>query len=123
MIETNDDWYGTKVITLIVYDEFERVGDSLSVKEKNKFVILTPAKVVALVPFEDPSRPKIFIETAATQGMTRFGRCYNPEELAFGRKKNNQGKRPISEGEAEEFWNKMQPKDYSIVNHLEKTPT
>ncbi|XP_069152751.1 uncharacterized protein [Solanum lycopersicum] len=31
-------------------------------------------------------------------------------------------KRPISEAEAEELWRRMQPKDYSIVKHLEKTP-
>ncbi|XP_049346831.1 uncharacterized protein LOC125811394 [Solanum verrucosum] len=56
-----------------------------------------------------------------TQGMTRSGRCYTPEELAQGGQKKDQAKRPISEAEAEEFWRKMQPKDYSIVKHLEKT--
>jgi len=36
--------------------------------------------------------------------------------------KKDQTKRSISKAEAEEFWRKMQPKDYSIVKHLEKTP-
>ena len=54
--------------------------------------------------------------------MTRSGRCYTPDELALGGQKKDHAKRPISEGEAEEFWRRMQPKDYSIVKHLEKTP-
>ncbi|XP_069145404.1 uncharacterized protein [Solanum lycopersicum] len=53
--------------------------------------------------------------------MTLSGRCYTPEELAFGGQKKDKGKRPLSEEEAEEFWRKMLPKDYSIVKHLEKT--
>ncbi|XP_015068884.1 uncharacterized protein LOC107013502 [Solanum pennellii] len=54
--------------------------------------------------------------------MTRSGRCYTPDELALGGQKKDHAKRPISEAEAEEFWRRMQPKDYSIVKHLEKTP-
>lgn len=50
MIETNDNCCVTKVITQIVYDELEKVVASLSIKEKKEFVIMTPAKVVALVP-------------------------------------------------------------------------
>ena len=30
---------------------------------------------------------------------------------------------PISEGEADEFWRRMQPKGYSIVRHLDMTPS
>ena len=63
------------------------------------------------------------IETVVAQGMTLSGRCYTPEELSLGGQKKDQGKRPISKREVEEFWRKMQPKDYSIVKHLEKTPT
>ena len=51
--------------------------------------------------------------------MTRSGRCYTPEELAQCGQKKDQPKRPISEAEAEEFWRKMQLKDYSNVKHLE----
>lgn len=50
MIETNDNCCVTKVITQIVYDELEKVVASLSIKEKKESVIMTPAKVVALVP-------------------------------------------------------------------------
>ena len=62
------------------------------------------------------------IETAVAQGMTLSGRCYTPEELDLRGQKKDQGKRPISEGEAEEFLRKMQPKDSLIVKHLERTP-
>ncbi|XP_069150813.1 uncharacterized protein [Solanum lycopersicum] len=51
--------------------------------------------------------------------MTRSGRCYTHDELALGGQKKDQAKRPIS---AEDFWRRMQPKDYSIVKHLENTP-
>ncbi|XP_069154645.1 uncharacterized protein [Solanum lycopersicum] len=121
MIETDEDWSVMNMITSIVHDDFERVVASLSVKEKREFVILTPTKVVALLPSETLVRPKFVIETIVTQGMTRSGRCYTPDELSLGGKKD-QAKRSISKGEAEEFWRRMQPKDYSIVKHLEKTP-
>ena len=38
MIETNDDWCVTKVITLVVHDEIQKVVAPLSVKEKKEFV-------------------------------------------------------------------------------------
>ena len=46
MIETNEDWCMTKVITPIVHDESETVVASLSVKEKKEFVILTPQRLL-----------------------------------------------------------------------------
>ncbi|KAK4718414.1 hypothetical protein R3W88_016752 [Solanum pinnatisectum] len=82
MIETDDDWCVTKAIVPIAPDNLERAVASLSIREKREFVILTPEKVVALVPRETPDRPKFVIETAVTQGMTRSGRCYTPEELS-----------------------------------------
>ncbi|XP_015163374.1 uncharacterized protein [Solanum tuberosum] len=105
MIETDDDWCVTKAIVPIAPDELERAVASLSIREKKEFVILTPEKVVALVPREALTQPKFVIETAVTQGMTRSVRCYTPEELAQGGQKKDQTKRPISE--AEEFWRKM----------------
>ena len=50
MIEIDEDGFGTKMITPIVHDDLERVVASLSVKEKREFFILTPTKVVSLVP-------------------------------------------------------------------------
>ena len=60
-----------KMITPIVHDDLEKVVDSLSIKEKREFVILTPAKVISLVPSKTLVKPKFVIETAATQGMKR----------------------------------------------------
>lgn len=45
-------------------------------------MILTPEKVVALLLKETLARPKFVITTNSDQGMTRFGICYTPEELA-----------------------------------------
>ena len=122
MIETDKDWCGTKMITPIVHDDLEGAVASLSIKEKREFVILTTAKAVALVPSETLVKPKFVIEIATAQGMNRSRRCYISDKLALGGQNKDQVKRPISEGEAEEFWRKIYPKDYSIVKHLEKTP-
>ncbi|XP_069149116.1 uncharacterized protein [Solanum lycopersicum] len=122
MIEIDDDEREAKRITPIVQEDLERAVASLSVREKGEFVILTPAKAVALVPSKTLPKLKFVIETVVAQGMTRSGRCYTPDELALGGQKKDHAKRPISEGEEEEFWRRMQPKDYSIVKHLEKTP-
>ena len=81
MIETDDDWCVAKTIVPIASDELERAVASLSIREKKEFVILTPEKVVALGPKETLALSKFVIETAVTQGMTRSGRCYTPEEL------------------------------------------
>lgn len=121
MIDTDDDWCITKTITQIFHYELERDVDSLSFKEKKEFMILKPAKVVALVPLAYLVRLKIVIETSVAQRMTRSGKFYTPKELSLGGKKKDQRKRTIREGEAEEFGRKMQPKDYSILNNLEKT--
>uniref|UniRef100_M1DVI2 Gag/pol polyprotein n=1 Tax=Solanum tuberosum TaxID=4113 RepID=M1DVI2_SOLTU len=48
MIETDDDWCVTKAIAPIAPDELERAVASLSIREKKKFVILTPEKVFGL---------------------------------------------------------------------------
>ncbi|XP_069149209.1 uncharacterized protein [Solanum lycopersicum] len=122
MIETDEDEREAKRITPVVQEDLESAFASLSVREKGEFVILTPAKAVALVPAETLAKPKFVIETAVAQGMARSRRCYTPDELALGGQKKDHAKRPISEAEAEEFWRRMQPKDYSIVKHLEKTP-
>ncbi|XP_069146002.1 uncharacterized protein [Solanum lycopersicum] len=122
MIETDEDERETKRITHVVQEDLEKAIASLSVRERGEFVILTPAKAVALVPSKTLTKPKFVIETAVAQGMTRSSRCYTPDELALGGQKKDHAKRPISEAEAEEFWRRMQPKDYSIVKHLEKTP-
>ncbi|XP_015057549.1 uncharacterized protein LOC107003791 [Solanum pennellii] len=122
MIETDEDGCETKRITPVAQEDLEKAVASLSVREKGEFVILTPAKAVALVPSKTLAKPKFVIETTVAQDMTRSGRCYTPDELDLGGQKKDHAKRPISEEEAEEFWRRMQPKDYSIVKHLEKTP-
>lgn len=98
MIKMDDNWCVSKVITLLFHDELERLVASLSLKEKKEFMILTPAKVVALVAYEAPVRPKFVIEIASEQGMTQFGRYYNLEGLDSVGQKKDQGKRLISEG-------------------------
>ena len=84
------------MITPIVHNDLEKAIASLSVKEKREFVILTPTKDNALVPLKTLVKPKFVIETAAAQGMTRYGRCYAPNELAPRGSKKDQSKKPIS---------------------------
>ena len=87
MIETDEDEREAKRITPVVQEDLERAVASLSVREKEEFVILTPAKAVALVPAKTLAKPKFVIETAVAQGMTRSGRCYTLDELALGGQK------------------------------------
>ena len=110
------------MITLIFHDDLEKVVASLSIKEKKEFVILTPAKFVTLVPSKTLIKPKFVIETDVAQGMNRSRKYYTYDELALGGQKKDRAKRPISKGESKEFWRRMQPKDYSIIKLLEKTP-
>ncbi|XP_070012882.1 uncharacterized protein [Nicotiana sylvestris] len=65
-------------------------------------------------------------EVCETQGLTRSGRCFAPEELRKVRdpKENPVSvKKAVTEEEAEEFLKKMKVQDYSIVEHLRKTST
>ena len=96
MIETDEDERETKRVTLFAQEDLEKVVASLSVREKRDFVILTPAKDVALVPSQTLSKPKFIIEIVVAQGMTRSGRCYTPDELALGGQNKDHAKRPIS---------------------------
>ena len=92
MIDMDDNYCTTKVITSIVHDEFERVVASLRINKKKEFVILTPTKVVALVPFKAPSRSKFVIETSTAQGMTRSGRCYTSKSWLLEDRSSIKGK-------------------------------
>lgn len=88
---------------------------ALSISEKAPFTVMTTSTQV----YAPPPKKEFIVQTTAAHGMTRSGRCYIPEKLI--NKKDSQ-KRSITEGEAEEFWRRMQPKGYSIVKHLEKMP-
>ena len=105
----DDEWCVTKVITPIILDELERNVALFSDKEEKEFLILTPAKVIVLVPSETFVRQKFVIKTTTAKGMTRSGRCYTLKEFALGGKKKDKDevKSTISEGEAEELWRKM----------------
>ena len=84
MVEIDEDERETKRITPVEQEDLEKDVASLSVREKGEFVILTLAKVVALVPSKTLAKPKFVIKMVVAQGMTRSGRCYTPDELALG---------------------------------------
>ncbi|XP_070025430.1 uncharacterized protein [Nicotiana sylvestris] len=63
-------------------------------------------------------------EVCETQGLTRSGRCFAPEELRKAKiSKDNPVlvKKAVTEEEAEKFLRKMKVQDYSIVEQLRKT--
>ena len=99
----DDEWCVTKVITPIILDELERNVALFSDKEEKEFLILTPAKVIVLVPSETFVRQKFVIKTTTAKGMTRSGRCYTLKELALGGQKKDHSKRTIREGDGEKF--------------------
>ncbi|XP_060216709.1 uncharacterized protein LOC132644150 [Lycium barbarum] len=140
MIERNKDWEACRVLVLKAVESLEQIVASLILQEHPNFKVLIPAlgptkailrfstfipaPVVAEATQQIALRPKepIIVQAAMAQGMTRSGRCYTPEELAQNATwKENTQKRAMTEGEAEDFWQRMQPKNYSIVEHLKKT--
>ncbi|XP_070050700.1 uncharacterized protein [Nicotiana tomentosiformis] len=60
-------------------------------------------------------------ETGAAQGMTRTGRVYIPEHLG-GTSKEAASKPTIIETGSDDLWRKVQASEYSVVDHLNKTP-
>ncbi|XP_070039090.1 uncharacterized protein [Nicotiana tomentosiformis] len=59
-------------------------------------------------------------ETCAAQGMTRTGRVYTPEHLG-GTSKEVASKSPVIETGPDDLWRNMQAREYSVVDHLNKT--
>ncbi|XP_049360477.1 uncharacterized protein LOC125825188 [Solanum verrucosum] len=125
MIERDEYWFANGTIgEANVYSLIPTLA-SLTIKARPEFVVITaPHQAFALAKERSNEKPKekFVVQAATAQGMTRSGRCYVPEELAQETRRKENQKRPITEGEAEEFWQRMQPKEYSIVKHLEKTP-
>ncbi|XP_070014821.1 uncharacterized protein [Nicotiana sylvestris] len=60
-------------------------------------------------------------ETSVAQGMTRTGRVYTPEHLGET-SKEAAPKQPIIETSPDDLWRKVQAREYSVVDHLNKTP-
>lgn len=61
-------------------------------------------------------------ETSAAQGMTGIGRADMLENL--GRiSKETAPKPPVVEPDINDLWRKVQAKEYSLVDHLNKNPT
>ncbi|XP_070006656.1 uncharacterized protein [Nicotiana sylvestris] len=58
-------------------------------------------------------------EAVTAQGMTRTGRVYTPEHLAESSKQASG--RPVETG-PDDLWRKIQAKEYSVVEQLNKTP-
>lgn len=62
-------------------------------------------------------------ETAATHEMTQSGRCYALEDLNRGNLNREQNQRKsITNIEVSKFWRKIQVKEYSVEEHIKKTP-
>ncbi|XP_070040049.1 uncharacterized protein [Nicotiana tomentosiformis] len=60
-------------------------------------------------------------ETGAVQGMTRTGRVYTPEHLG-GTSEKAAFKSPVIENGTDDLLRKVQAREYSVVDHLNKTP-
>ncbi|XP_070017391.1 uncharacterized protein [Nicotiana sylvestris] len=61
-------------------------------------------------------------EVCETQGLTRSGRFFAPEELRKAKDNPVLVKKAVTEEEAEEFLRKIKMQDYSIVEQLKNTP-
>ncbi|XP_060210541.1 uncharacterized protein LOC132637477 [Lycium barbarum] len=141
MIERDEDWEACGMLFPRITKPLEQTVASLTLQEQPKFKVLIPspgipkvmpifrilvqAPAVAQVAQQiapDLKKP-ITAQASMTQGMTRSGKCFTPEELAQNAtRKENVQKSVITEGEAKYFWWHMQSKYYSIVEYLKKTP-
>ncbi|XP_070021571.1 uncharacterized protein [Nicotiana sylvestris] len=86
-----------------------------------------PFEVAALPPkdytAEARRKGKVRIgETIAAQGMTRTGRVYTLEHLAESSKEAS-NRPPLIEIGLNNLWRKIQAKEYSVIDQLNKTPT
>nr|XP_018630536.1 uncharacterized protein LOC108947286 [Nicotiana tomentosiformis] len=61
-------------------------------------------------------------ETGTAPSMARTGRVYTPEYFG-GTSKEATSKLPIIETGPDDLWRKVQVREYSVVDHLNKTPT
>ncbi|XP_070050040.1 uncharacterized protein [Nicotiana tomentosiformis] len=61
-------------------------------------------------------------ETGVAQGMSRTGRVYILEHLG-GTSKEAASKPPVVETVHDDLWRKVQAREYSVVDHLNKTPS
>nr|XP_016451163.1 PREDICTED: uncharacterized protein LOC107775878 [Nicotiana tabacum] len=90
-----------------------------------------PISMSAITPFQSNAIPWDYTtearrkgktcigEAIAAQGMTRIGRVYTPEHLAESSKQASG--LPVEIG-PDDFWRKIQAKEYSVVEQLNKTP-
>ncbi|XP_055812085.1 uncharacterized protein LOC129882003 [Solanum dulcamara] len=115
---------------ITIDEECNLEGTILPIKEeKNVMASAFIAPIITIqarAPFEvevlDKGKGKVVVEAAAA-GMTRSGRCYAPEGVArVGPNKEVNPNRVVTEAEIEDFWRKMTTKEYSVVEHLRKTP-
>ncbi|XP_070008134.1 uncharacterized protein [Nicotiana sylvestris] len=60
-------------------------------------------------------------ESDAAQGLTRTGRVYTPEHLG-GLSKDATTRQTVIETKPDDLWKKVQAKEYSVIDHLNKTP-
>ncbi|XP_070039117.1 uncharacterized protein [Nicotiana tomentosiformis] len=132
VIETDKEWDSEGSIGLI------REGDD----PKMSLVTLTPVvvqtkalfKVEVTTPsYKSDAIPWDYVvearrkgkekmeETGATQDMTRTGRVYTPEHLG-GTRKVAASKPPVVETGPDDLWRKVQAREYSVVDYLNKTP-
>ncbi|XP_070055819.1 uncharacterized protein [Nicotiana tomentosiformis] len=61
-------------------------------------------------------------ETGAAQSMTRIGRVYTPEHLG-GMSEEATSKPPVIDTGPDDLWRKVQAREYSVVDYLNKTPS
>ncbi|XP_075084863.1 uncharacterized protein LOC142168102 [Nicotiana tabacum] len=141
VIETDEEWDQEGSIGLI------REGDA----PKTSLITLLPIVVQTQVPFEvevatpftmmvapTPSYKSDVVpwdyvaearrkgkakmeETGVAQGMTRTGRVYTLENLR-GTSKETTSKPHIMETSTNDLWRNVREREYSVVDHLNKTP-
>ncbi|XP_070002060.1 uncharacterized protein [Nicotiana sylvestris] len=98
-----------------------------------KIAMPIPVAMSAMTPFHTKAIPwdytaearrkgkVMFGEAVAAQGMMRTGRVYTPKHLAE-LSKHAFSRTTISEIGTDDLWRKIQAKEYSVIDQLNKTP-
>ncbi|XP_019264928.1 PREDICTED: uncharacterized protein LOC109242530 [Nicotiana attenuata] len=89
-------------------------------------VALTPSYKSDAIPWDYVAKARSkgkakMEETDVTQGMTRTRRIYTPEHLG-GTSKEAASNLPVVETGPDDLWRKVQAREYSVADHLNKTP-
>lgn len=119
MIKTYDDWCKTKTTVLIAHEESEKVADSFRITQKKRFCDYETREDCSLGSKINSFSTNVCDSNYIRSRYDQIRQMLHTRRVGSSAIIKDKKERPISE--AEEFQGKIQPKDYFIEKHFEKT--